>query len=85
MCCFGLGVYDRLSKRETYTGMYARRFDDLAELTFAAGAGGAPKASPGRAVSSFQGHTNTRSDETIKDISTIMRPNLRQERGSMKF
>jgi hypothetical protein len=63
------GVYKKLYDVSTYTGVYRERFRS--------GDGrinGETDNRPGRA---FGGSTNTGTNETIHDISVLMRPNLR--------
>lgn len=67
------GVYKKLYDPRSYTGVYAERFRS--------GDGRINGDTGSRAGKSFRGNTNTGSDETIHDISVLMRPNLRG--GSM--
>ncbi|KAA0168170.1 hypothetical protein FNF28_02589 [Cafeteria roenbergensis] len=63
------GIYKRLYDPRSYTGVYAERFRS--------GDGRINGDTDARAGRSFRGSTNTGTDETIHDISSLMRPNLR--------
>lgn len=69
------GVYDRLSSPSTFTGVYRRawftdgRMNHFSDTMIS----GIP--------SSFEGDTNTGSNETIADIKVLLRPNLRYGQG----
>ena len=63
------GVFKKLYDPRNYTGVYAERF-----RTGDGRINGESDNRPGR---SFNGNTNTQTDEIIHDISTLMRPNLR--------
>lgn len=75
------GVYDRLSSKESFTGVYAKRFD---------GSGGRINAEASFGVSAvptkYKGNTNTGTEEVIHDISKTLRTNI-SSTGSrmMKF
>jgi len=63
------GIYKRLYDPRSYTGVYAERFRS--------GDGRINGDTDTRAGRAFTGSTNTGTDETIHDISVLMRPNLR--------
>ena len=67
------GIYKRLYDVRNYTGVYAERFRS--------GDGRINGESDNRAGKVFNGRTNQGTDETIHDISVLMRPNLMS--GSM--
>ena len=67
------GVYKKLYDVRSYTGVYAERFRSADGRI-----NGEADNRPGRV---FTGSTNLGTDETIHDISVLMRPNLRS--GSM--
>jgi hypothetical protein len=67
------GVFKKLYDVRSYTGVYAERFRSADGRI-----NGEADNRPGRV---FSGSTNTGTDETIHDISVLMRPNLRG--GSM--
>ncbi len=67
------GVYKKLYDVRSYTGVYAERFRSMDGRI-----NGEADNRPGRV---FTGSTNLGTDETIHDISVLMRPNLRS--GSM--
>jgi hypothetical protein len=67
------GIYKRLYDVRNYTGVYAERFRS--------GDGRINGESDNRAGKAFNGRTNQGTDETIHDISVLMRPNLMS--GSM--
>ena len=62
------GVYDRLSSTNTFTGVYAKRFDKSDQ------AGGRINADTINGGSNgYQGDTNAGSDLKVNDISQILR------------
>jgi hypothetical protein len=69
------GVYDRLSNPENFTGVYRRawmtdgRINHFTEVGVSA------------APSAFVGNTNTGTNESIKDIRFLLRPNLLYGKG----
>jgi len=63
------GVYKKLYDVSTYTGVYKERFRS--------GDGRINGETDNRPGRSFGGSTNTGTNETIHDISVLMRPNLR--------
>jgi hypothetical protein len=67
------GIFKKLYDPRSYTGVYAERF-----RTGDGRINGEADNRPGRG---FRGSTNSGTDETIHDISVLMRPNLRS--GSM--
>ena len=62
------GVYDRLSSKQTYTGVYRRRFDGDGRIN----------AHTDLTASStqFKGNTNTRTNENFHSIKGMLRTNL---------
>ena len=70
-------VYDRLTDPRSYTGVYAARFEPDGD-----GRINAETDTSARAVeSAYVGNTNTNTDETIRDIAYLMRPNLKADTG----
>eukprot|EP01138_Halocafeteria_seosinensis_P011332 gb/GECG01011575.1/.p1 GENE.gb/GECG01011575.1/~~gb/GECG01011575.1/.p1 ORF type:complete len:757 (+),score=97.71 gb/GECG01011575.1/:1-2271(+) len=63
------GIFKKLYDVRNYTGVYAERFRS--------GDGRINGEADNRAGAGFQGNTNTGTDETIHDISVLMRPNLK--------
>jgi len=63
------GVFKKLYDPRSYTGVYAERFRS--------GDGRINGEADNRPGRQFSGSTNTGTDETIHDISVLMRPNLR--------
>jgi hypothetical protein len=63
------GIFKRLYDPRSYTGVYAERFRS--------GDGRINGDTDNRVGREFRGSTNTGTDETIHDISVLMRPNLR--------
>ena len=70
-------VYDRLTNPRSYTGVYAKRFEEGGDGRINAQTDTSVKAYN----SAFVGNTNTGTDETIRDIAYLMRPNLKGDTG----
>ncbi|RYY32609.1 hypothetical protein EON62_05150, partial [archaeon] len=62
------GVFKKLHDPRSYTGVYAERFRS--------GDGRINSETDNRPGRDFRGNTNTGTDENIRDISCLMRPNL---------
>ena len=69
------GAFARLYDVKSYTGVYKERF--------ASGDGRINGDADNRTGRDFKGNTNSGTDETIHDISVLMRPNLRSTGGTM--
>ena len=71
------GVFDRLNSVDNFTGVYAERFT-TGDGKINSHSGVSASSSPNAAK--FRGNTNTNTDETIRDISSIMRPEVQAGR-----
>ncbi len=62
------GVYDRLSSKQTYTGVYRRRFDGDGRIN--------AHTDLTASATQFKGNTNTRTNEKFHSIQGMLRTNL---------
>jgi p25-alpha len=73
------GVFDRLSSPSHFTGVYKRAWETDGRINHHTEVGLSAKGS------AFTGNTNTNTDENIRDISILMRPNLKRGLTSPKI